>query len=62
MNERMTLRVIARDKDGRIDQVFEQEVPSTDHDIGLWLRCKHVRNAIGHALLKGDTITIVRRR
>jgi hypothetical protein len=61
MAKRMTLRVIARDKDARIDQIFEQDVPAESHEIGLWLRCKHVRNTIGHALLKGDTITIERK-
>ena len=58
--DRITLRVIALDKNAKIVEIKEQEIPATLHDVGLFLRRASFRDAIAEAMLSGGKITIER--
>ena len=57
---RFKLRLIGRDQKGRIDQVIEQEIPATQHEIGLALRRSHFVRAVAFAILKKGAVEFER--
>ncbi len=58
--QRMTLRVISKDKSGSIQEIFEQPIPASADAICLFLRRWHCRSAVAAAMIAGGTITIER--
>lgn len=58
---RMTLRVISRDRYARVDQIREQEIPASMHDVALFLRRAPFREQIAEAMLAGGSISIERK-
>lgn len=60
--KRLTLRVVGYDEKGAIDQILEQEIPATAHDVEIALRRWHFRTAVSHALMKGGRIVIEKRK
>lgn len=60
-SRRLTLRLVVRDAYARIEQVLEQEMPESAHDVELFLRRAIFREAIAAAMLAGGTATIERR-
>jgi len=58
---RIRVRVIARDAYARIEEVSEQEIPATAHEIELFLRRLPCRESVAAALLAGGSITIERK-
>ena len=57
----MTLRVVTRDADARVQEIREQEIPTSLHEVGLFLRRAPFREQIADAMLAGGTITIERK-
>ena len=55
------MRLIVRDAYERIDQILEQEVPATAHDVALFLRRAPFKDAIAQAMLNGGTVAIERK-
>lgn len=58
--KRITLRVVSRNSASKINAIFEQEIPATDHDLALFLRRAPAREAVAETMLAGGTITIER--
>ena len=55
--KRIVVRLIGKSRKGEVDQVLEQEIEATHHDIGLLLRRDPFRNAVAHALVNNGTAT-----
>ena len=56
--KRITLRVITRDVYARVQEIREQEIPATAHEVGLFLRRVPFREQISAAMLKGEIVSI----
>jgi hypothetical protein len=56
--DRIVVRVIYRDVYARVQEVVEQEIPATEHDVALFLRREPARLLIAGALLNGGTATL----
>jgi hypothetical protein len=57
-SKRLTVRVVGRDAYARVDQIIEQEIPATTHDVALFLRRDPCRRLVAGALLEGGTATL----
>ncbi len=55
--KRITLRAIERNS-GKVEQIIEQEIPATTHEIGLFLRRYPFRQLAALALLRNGSVTI----
>lgn len=60
-SKRLTMRVISRDSAAAIQEIYEQEIPATDHEMGLFLRRLPFRSTVAAAILTGGTVTIERK-
>ena len=56
--QRLTLRLVARDKYARVQEIIEQEVPATAHAVALFLRREPARVMTANALLAEGHITL----
>lgn len=51
------VRAVGRDSKGSVDTVIEQEIPRSNHQIGLLLRRDPFRETVVFALLTKGTVT-----
>lgn len=60
-DSRITVRIVAKDAYARIQDIREQSIPASPHEIALFLRRAPFREAIASALLSGGSIIIEQR-
>lgn len=60
--ERVTVRLIIRDKETAIQQIYEQEIPASEHQARLLLRRQLFGSAVADALLRGWTAEFERKK
>ena len=56
--QRLVLRLVARDKYARVQEIAEQEIPATAHAVALFLRREPARVMVANALLAEGNITL----
>lgn len=59
--QRMVLRVISKDRQGAIHEIFEQSIPASADEVALFLRRYPAKATVAAAMLSGGSITIERK-
>lgn len=56
-SKRLTLRAFEL-VEQRVEQIIEQDIPATEHQVGLFLRRDPFKSLAAHALLNGGVVKI----